>query len=324
MLLTLLVISPGNVSCARQEVREAERLRSWLDQNPSVAQAVVGIGLMSRGSNGNDILVGSGAIISPDGFVVTQDFPGLPGESEVRIILYDKRKFRANIVGKDQKTGLAILKVDSQQLPYLRWADCESLRVGDPVIILKPSGQAQPATIRDLNRILKVFNYEDLIQVEGSFPSKDFGGLLVNLKGELVGINAAWHQKMEHTGFSTSCCLAKEIADRLIKSGQIVRGSIGIRVFEHPVEQSKIFDTKGRKGYLVYDMNEQGAAFEAGIQRGDVIVEIDGKPIQSVATFRNMIALKEVGSEVQMKVIRNGQTLPFLLRVKELPKQKGP
>jgi serine protease Do len=319
-MLTVLATWAGNASCARQEIREAERLSSWLDQNPSVAHAVVGIGLISRGLSGKDI-GGYGAIISPDGFIVTQDFPGTADEVEALVILYDKRKFRASIFGRDQKTGLAILKVDSTQLPYLRWADCESLQVGDPVIILDPFGQAQTAAIRVLNVDLRVLGYEDFIQVEGSFQSKAFAGLLVNFKGELIGINAWMHKKMEHAGFTISCCLAKEIADRLIKSGQVVRASIGIRLHELTPEQSKTFDTKGQRGFLVHELNEQGAAYEAGVQRGDVIVEIYGKPIKSVSNFRNLISLKEVGSQVQMKVIRNGQTLAFLLQLKELPKQ---
>lgn len=321
-LLTVLATLPGNAACTRQETREAERLSSWLDQHPSIADPVVIIGFMSRRSNGGGVRTNSGAIISPDGFIVTQDFPGLPGESEVVILLYDKRTFRASIVGKDQKTGLAILKVDSPQLTYLRWADCESLRVGDPVIILKPSGQAQTAAIRGLNVDLKFFDYEDFIQVEGPFEKSSFYGLLVNFKGELIGINAVVHEKMEHTGFAISCWLAKEIADRLIKSGQVVHGSIGIKVHELTPEELKNFDTKGHKGFFVNELIDSGPAYEAGVQRGDVIVELDGKPIKSMSQLRNLIAVKDVDSEVQLKVIRNSQTLDFLVRVKELPKKK--
>jgi S1-C subfamily serine protease len=324
---TILIAALSNVSCTgngsltvpshlegRGEANEG--LGQTFTVGTSYTQAVVGIQLtVSSGK----IVKGSGALISPDGLVVTKDHDSLGAQTKpgIEVILFDGRILRAEFMGRDAKTNLAILKINSAELAYLRWANCENLKVEDPVLILNPLRPTQIATIRATSVDLGLFDHEDFIEVDGPFESKTFDGLLVSLKGELIGINAAWHEKQKHTGFTISCCLAEQITDRLIKSGKVVRASAGIAVQKLTPQLAAGFNTK-LEGVLVANVKEQGAAYGVGVRAGDVILEVDGKPIHSVSMYRNMISLKEVGSEVRMKLIRSGQALTVYPHLKEV------
>jgi serine protease Do len=167
-----------------------------------------------------------------------------------------------------------------------------------------------------------IADYEDFIQTDASINPGNSGGALVNLKGELIGINTAIFSRTggnEGIGFAVPVSLAKTITDSLIKTGKVVRGWLGVAIQEITPDLAKAFKVKEQKGALVSDVNENGPALKAGVQRGDIIVEFDGKEVQTVSELRNRVAQTQVGAKVPLKVIREGQEKTLSLQVAERP-----
>jgi|RhiMethySRZTD1v2_1073278.scaffolds.fasta_scaffold198607_2 serine protease Do len=329
-LPTLLAVMAGMASCLTQRPPEDDQLGRFPTGKVSdPTRAVVTFFLKGPGLHG-----GEGVIIHPDGYVVTANhFLEKARLPELTVLLTDKRQLEATIVGQDEKTDLAVLKISSSGLPYLPWDDFSTTKLGDPVLIVSPHapllfgetyGPIRFATVREVgayNLVGKPVEYEDFIIVEGNFKNPGFSGALVNNEGQLIGINAYTNSQTDGVGYSISADLGKEITKRLINSGKVVRAWVGVALQELTPGLATAFNTTVQHGIVVSDVNEHGAAYEVGIQRGDVIVEVDGKPIRNVSMWRNMVSLKEIGSEIQMKVIRKGQPWTVYLHLKERPIQ---
>ncbi len=167
-----------------------------------------------------------------------------------------------------------------------------------------------------------IADYEDFIQTDASINPGNSGGALVNLKGELIGINTAIFSRTggnEGIGFAVPVSIARMITDSLQKTGKVVRGWLGVGIQEITPDLAKAFKVKEQRGALVSDVNEQGPALKAGLQRGDVIVEFDGREVQSISELRNRVAATPVGSNVKIKVMRDGQEKPMTIRIAERP-----
>jgi serine protease Do len=167
-----------------------------------------------------------------------------------------------------------------------------------------------------------IADYEDFIQTDASINPGNSGGALVNLKGELIGINTAIFSRTggnEGIGFAVPVSLAKPIIESLIKTGKVVRGWLGVAIQEITPDLAKAFKVMEQKGALVSDVNEQGPALKAGLQRGDVIVAFDGKEVQTVSELRNRVAQTPVGSKVVLKVLRDGQEKLLTIHIGERP-----
>ncbi|MEK6603500.1 MAG: PDZ domain-containing protein, partial [Nitrospirota bacterium] len=237
------------------------------------------------------------------------------------------KEYQAKIIGADPKTDLAIIKIEATGLPHLKWGGYDELQVGDIVLAVgSPFGLSQTVTMGIISALgrgnVGIADYEDFIQTDASINPGNSGGALVNLKGELIGINTAIFSRTggnEGIGFAVPVSLAKNITDSLIKTGKVVRGWLGVAIQEITPDLAKAFKTKDQKGALVSDVNEQGPALKAGVQRGDVIVEFDGKEVQTVSDLRNRVAQTVVGSKVPLKVIREGQDKVLTLQIAERP-----
>src|SRR5256712_2489336 len=167
-----------------------------------------------------------------------------------------------------------------------------------------------------------IADYEDFIQTDASINPGNSGGALVNLKGELIGINTAIFSRTggnEGIGFAVPVSLAKPVAESLIKIGKVVRGWLGVAIQEITPDLAKAFKVREQKGALVSDVNEQGPALTAGLQRGDVIVEFNGKEAQTVSELRNRVAQTPGGSKVSVKVLREGQEKAITIHIGERP-----
>ena len=273
-----------------------------------------------------DMSGGSGVIIDPNGYIVTNNHV-VDRASDIKVYLSNKKDYPAKIIGVDPKTDLAIIKVEATNLPYLKWGNHEELQVGDIVLAVgSPFGLSQTVTMGIISALgrgnVGIADYEDFIQTDASINPGNSGGALVNLKGELIGINTAIFSRTggnEGIGFAVPVSLAKPVAESLIKMGKVVRGWLGVAIQEITPDLAKAFKVKEQKGALVSDVNEQGPALKAGLQRGDVIVEFNGKEVQTVSELRNRVAQTPVGSKVSVKVLRDGQEKLLTIQIGERP-----
>lgn len=273
-----------------------------------------------------DMSGGSGVIIDPNGYIVTNNHV-VDRASDIRVYLSNKKDYPAKIIGVDPKTDLAVIKIEATNLPYLKWGNHDEMQVGDIVLAIgSPFGLTQSVTMGIVSALgrgnVGIADYEDFIQTDASINPGNSGGALVNLKGELIGINTAIFSRTggnEGIGFAVPVSLAKSITESLIKTGRVVRGWLGVAIQEITPELAKAFKVREQKGALVSDVNEQGPALKAGVQRGDVIVEFDGKEVQTVSELRNRVAQTTVGSNVALKVLRDGQEKLLTIHIGERP-----
>src|SRR2546428_9898453 len=231
-----------------------------------------------------DQSAGSGVILDSNGFIVTNNHV-VENATQITVTLSDKREFPAKVVGTDPKSDLAVVKIEAENLPSLKWADYDKLQVGDVVLAVgSPFGLSSTVTLGIISALgrgnVGIADYEDFIQTDAAINPGNSGGALVNLNGELIGINTAIFSRTggsEGIGFAIPSTIAMDVTDALMKTGKVVRGWLGVAIQEITPELAKAFKVREQKGALVSDVNEQGPALKAGIQRGDVIVEVDGK-----------------------------------------------
>ena len=251
--------------------------------------------------------LGSGVIVDKDGYILTNNHV-IKDADEIKIKLSDKREFKGKVIGTDPKTDLAVIKIDSNHLPVLKLGDSEKLKVGETVIAIgNPYGLNQTVTSGIVSATgranVGIADYEDFIQTDAAINPGNSGGALVNVRGELVGINTAIFSTSggyQGIGFAIPSSMAKAVMDNLIKKGKVVRGWLGVSIQAVTPDLAKQFNIKDDKGALVGDVVEEGPAEKAGLQRGDVIIEYDGK-------------------EVTLKIIRDGKIQKLDVVIAEQP-----
>ncbi len=262
--------------------------------------------------------LGSGVIIDADaGYIVTNHHV-VDGADEIAVTLYDGHQLEAKLVGSDPEADVAILQVEEKNLTDIPFADSSVLRVGDfAVAVGNPFGLGQTVTsgiISALGRTgLGIEGYEDFIQTDASINPGNSGGALVNLKGELIGINTAILSSGSSgnvgIGFAIPINMVRQIVDQLIEYGEVRRGMLGVIMQNLTPELSRAFGLDMHQGVVISQVIENSAASEAGLQAGDVVAEIDGKPVKSASAMRNMVGLMRVGQKMDITVIRDGRKL---------------
>jgi serine protease Do len=270
--------------------------------------------------------LGSGVIVSPDGYIVTNNHV-VEQSSEIKVTLYDKRSFKARIIGSDSKTDVAIIRIDADDLPVVPWGDAEKLQVGEFVLAIgNPFLLSHTVTMGIVSAVgradVGIADYEDFIQTDAAINPGNSGGPLVNIKGELVGINTAIFSKTggyQGIGFAVPSNMVKAIMDQLIKTGKVTRGWIGVTIQELTPELSQQFGLKYSDGVLVSDVSRGGPAQRAGVMRGDIILEYNGKKVQDVGLLRNVVAQSKVGAQVPVKLLRRDKEMTVTATVVELP-----
>lgn len=270
--------------------------------------------------------LGSGVIVDQAGYILTNNHV-IKDADEITIKLSDKREFKGKVVGTDSKTDLAVIKIDSTHLPVLKLGDSDRLKVGETVIAVgNPFGLTQTVTSGIVSATgranVGIADYEDFIQTDAPINPGNSGGALVNVRGELVGINTAIFSTSggyQGIGFAIPSNMAKVVMDNLIKKGKVVRGWLGVSIQPVTPELAKQFGIKEEKGALIGDVVEDGPAEKAGIRRGDVIIEYDGKEIHDPSALRNSVAATAPGEKIPLKVIRDGKTITLYVTIAELP-----
>ena len=270
--------------------------------------------------------LGSGVIVNGDGYILTNNHV-IKGADEIKVTLSDKREFKGRVIGTDQKTDLAVIKIDSDNLPAIKLGDSDQLKTGETVLAIgTPFGLKQTVTSGIVSATgranVGIADYEDFIQTDAAINPGNSGGALVNIKGELVGINTAIFSTTggyQGIGFAIPSNMAKAVMESLIEKGKVVRGWIGLSIQPLTPDLAAQFALKDENGVLVGDVVEGGPAEKAGMQRGDVIVEFDGKEVNEVVNFRNMVAGTAPNKEVKVRLIRDGKAKTVDVIISEMP-----
>jgi serine protease Do len=270
--------------------------------------------------------LGSGVIVESHGLIITNNH--VVGKAdEIRVTLSDKREFKAKLIGTDPKTDVAVVKIDATGLPTVAWADSDKLEVGEFVLAVgNPFGLTQTVTlgiVSALGRAAGIAEYEDFIQTDAAINPGNSGGALVNVRGELVGINTAIFSQSGGNmgiGFAVPSNMAQSIMGQLVQTGKVVRGWLGVSIQELTPELSSQFGITETKGVLVSDVMDDSPAKKAGFERADVIIEYDGKSMDSPTHLRNAVAQTPVGKKVVVKLIRDKKPKTIDLTIVEQPK----
>ncbi|MBW2146189.1 MAG: DegQ family serine endoprotease [Deltaproteobacteria bacterium] len=258
--------------------------------------------------------LGSGFIVDKRGYILTNNHV-VQDADEITVTLADRRTFDAKIIGTDPKSDLAVIKIEGKDLPVAKLGDSDKIRVGEIVLAVgSPFGLMQTVTsgiISAKGRAnVGIADYEDFIQTDAAINPGNSGGPLINLDGEVIGINAAIVTRSggyQGIGFAIPINMAKIIMDDLIQRGKVTRGWLGVSIQEITDDLAKSFGLEKPQGVLVADVTEGSPADKAGIKRGDVVMGLAGKEIQDVAHLRNQVAALEPGQTVEISVIRDGK-----------------
>ncbi len=267
--------------------------------------------------------LGSGVIVDAGRGLVLTNNHVIANAVQITVTLRDGRHLEAEIVGSDPATDVAVIKVPAENLSDIEVADSDALRVGDFVVAIgNPFGLGQTVTsgiVSALSRSgLGIEGYEDFIQTDASINPGNSGGALVNLNGELIGINTAIFSRSGGNigiGFAIPINLALQIMEQLLEKGEVERGFIGVQVQNLNADLAEAFGIKNQKGAIVNSVMPDSPAQEAGLQPGDIIVSINSKPVKAAADVRNHIGLLPVGEQVSFEILRAGERLSLDARV---------
>ncbi|MGD9538514.1 MAG: DegQ family serine endoprotease [Alphaproteobacteria bacterium] len=259
--------------------------------------------------------VGSGVIVDAEkGYLLTNSHV-VDKADEVVITLTDRRQLKAEVVGTDPETDIAVLKVDPQKLTALPLADSDRLLVGDFVMAIgNPFGLGQTVTTGIVSALgrsgLGIEGYEDFIQTDASINPGNSGGALINLKGELVGINTAIIAPGGGNigiGFAIPINMARLVMEQLIEHGEVQRGRIGVQIQDLTPDLAEAFGVEAQAGAVVSQVMPGTPAEKAGIKAGDIITHVNEEPVKGSADLRNTIGLKRIGEKVKLSIVRNGE-----------------
>jgi len=269
--------------------------------------------------------LGSGVIVTKDGYILTNNHV-VDEADEVKVVLQDGREFTGKVVGKDPKTDIAVLKIEAKDLPHLEMADSDKIEVGDFVLAVgNPFGIGQTVTmgmVSATGRATLCLDYEDFIQTDAAINPGNSGGALVDTEGRLIGINTAILSRSggnQGIGFAIPTALARDVMESLIREGHVTRGYLGVMIQDVTPAISRQFDLKDQKGALIGDVVPKGPAEKAGLKSGDVILELDGKPVRDSRNLKLQVARVKPGESVSVKLLRDGSAKTINVKVDELP-----
>ena len=274
--------------------------------------------------------LGSGVIVSASGYVLTNHHV-VEAADEIEVALADGKRLLAKVVGNDPDTDLAVLRVNAEALPAISFGSSEAVQVGDVVLAIgNPFGVGQTVTggiVSALGRTgLGINTFENFIQTDAAINPGNSGGALVDAAGNLIGINTAIFSRSGGSmgiGFAIPVSTAKMVLEQIVKSGSVTRGWIGVEVQEITSPVAESFKLGGTRGALIAGVLRGGPADKAGVKPGDVLLEVEGKPVADPTTMLNLIAALAPGSAATMKVKRQGQDVDASVTVGRRPKPQA-
>ncbi len=272
--------------------------------------------------------VGSGVIITADGTVLTNNHV-VEGAEKITVIMNDNKSFDAKVVGLDEPSDLAVLKIEAAGLPFLNLGNSDNVRVGDVVLAIgNPLGIGQTVTAGIISAKgrrtgLSDGSFEDFLQTDAPINRGNSGGALVNIAGELIGVNSQILSSGQSggsigIGFSIPSNMAKGVMEQLVASGRVRRGMLGVGIQAVNDEIKEVFGLKDTKGVLINDVKKSSAAEKAGVKRDDIIIAINGETIDDTNMLRNKVAGTLPGTEIKLKIVREGQEQEIPVALGEL------
>lgn len=270
--------------------------------------------------------LGSGVIVSADGFVLTNHHV-IDGADEIQVALRDGRETLAEVIGTDPESDLAVLRIELDDLPVIELSDTADVAIGDVALAIgNPFGVGQTVTMGIISATgrshLGLTAYEDFIQTDAAINPGNSGGALINAEGALVGINTAIFSRSggsQGVGFAIPTRLAHSILDALVTQGRVIRGWLGIEAQEMTPELAASFGLQAPRGVVIAGVVPDGPAAQAGLRPGDVLLEVDGRPIVDARVAMSDIAAIQPGSTLPLTVVRSGERLDIDLEVGERP-----
>jgi serine protease DegQ len=271
--------------------------------------------------------LGSGVIVLADGYILTNDHV-IDGAQEIQVALSDGRAVSAKVVGADPDTDIAVLKVDLKGLPAITFGNYDQVRVGDVALAIgNPFGVGETVTMGIISALgrnrLGINTFENFIQTDAAINPGNSGGALVDVSGNLIGINTAIYSKTggsQGIGFSIPVSIARNVMEEIIKTGAVTRGWIGVEVQDVTPELAESFHLDKAAGALIAGVLKGGPSEKAGIRPGDILVEINGSPIADSEAMLNLVASLKPGQNARIKVIRSRQSQSFNVAVGKRPK----
>lgn len=272
--------------------------------------------------------LGSGVIASSDGYILTNNHV-IEGAEDILVKLSNNKEYKGKVIGTDKRTDLAVIQIEEKNLPTIKWGDSDKLRAGEFVLAVgNPYGLNQTITMGIISALgrsgIGITDYEDFIQTDAAINPGNSGGALVNLKGELIGINTAIFSTTggyQGIGFAIPANMANSIMKSIITGGKVVRGWLGVNIQPLTPELVKQFNLKDDKGVLLSDVVEGGPAEKADLKKGDVIIEYDGKKVESPIQLRNMVAATPPNKTVNITIIRDSKPIIVKVSIAELPSE---
>ena len=279
--------------------------------------------------------LGSGVIVTSDGTILTNNHV-IDGATDIKVFLSDNREFAGKVVGTDPKTDVAVVKINATGLPTLPIGDSSKMQVGDMVLAIgDPFGIGKTATMGIVSATgrggLGIENYEDFIQTDASINPGNSGGALIDLHGSLIGINTAILSGEgggdQGIGFAIPINMARNVMNQIVEHGKVVRGYLGVHIQDVTPGLAKEFGLNQGGGVLIGDVSPDTPAAKAGLKKGDVVLAVDGEPIQAANQLQVRISQMAPGTSVKMKIWRDGRAQDVTVNLGELPEtaeKEGP
>jgi serine protease DegQ len=282
------------------------------------------------GEEGPQAGLGSGVIVSPEGYILTNNHV-IEGADEIEVVLDDSRRARAKVIGADPETDLAVLKIQLDRLPVIVWSAAESVQVGDQVLAIgNPFGVGKTVTggiVSALGRTqLGINTFENFIQTDAAINPGNSGGALVDVQGHLVGINTAIYSRSGGNmgiGFAIPVSTARQVLDSLVRDGQVTRGWIGVEPNPLTPELAETFGLPATDGVVITGVLQGGPAFSAGIRPGDLLLQVGDHPVKSVDQLLSRVAELKPGQRASVVVLRRKDKLTLPITPVQRPKPRA-
>ena len=271
--------------------------------------------------------LGSGVVVSRDGTILTNHHV-IEGADGIEVLLSDGRRARASLVGSDPESDLAVLRAELPDLAAIEFGDPEHARIGDVVLAIgNPFGVGQTVTMGIISALgrtqLGINTFENFIQTDAAINPGNSGGALVDTQGRLLGINTAIYSRTGGSlgiGFAIPTSTARNVMEQILKNGSVVRGYIGVEPQDVTPELAQAFKLPRKDGAIIAGVMRGGPADKAGVKTGDILVEVEGKPIPNTATMLNVIAQLTPGSSGRFTFVRDGKEIELPITVGKRPK----
>jgi len=270
--------------------------------------------------------LGSGVIVSSEGYILTNNHV-VQGATDIQVFLSNERQLKGRIVGGDPKTDIAVIKVEEKNLPALTLGNSAGVQVGDFALAIgNPFGVGQTVTMGIVGATGRggfgIEHYEDFIQTDAAINPGNSGGALINVRGELIGINTAIVARSggsQGVGFAVPTNMARPVMEQILKQGKVIRGYLGVNIQTMTPELAKSFGSKTTQGALIADVVPDGPAAKAGLRRGDIVLAVDGEPVLDSRRLTLRISQAAPGTAVDLKLLRDGQEQSIRITLGELP-----